>query len=378
MSHEVDSASDNDVITGHADAGADSDVSASSPQEQAQEQESKHERPRRSMRYGSLVAGGLASIAIAGLALVWWQTARRDDSLASAAEATRATLRSVQDSVSALDDRIETLADAADAGRRRIDALSERLAPIPDQLAETQQRLDSLQGGSFEARARWLRAEAEYYLALANTELVLAEHWETAIAALELADDRLRAIADPGLADVRTLIADELIALRSVRLPDIDGLAFSIGRLAERVSDLPLRAELPSSYEDGTSADTSEPGLARLWSSIKGAMASLIRVERRTEQVPPALSSAERALVRRQLSVELHLARLALVERRAEAFSSSIERARQILEQDFDRSAEEIASALVLLEELGDVNAAPRKPDISGSLRALRSMTGDD
>jgi hypothetical protein len=36
-----------------------------------------------------------------------------------------------------------------------------------------------------------------------------------------------------------------LLALRSLRLPDIEGIVFGLGRLAGRADDLPLRSDPP-------------------------------------------------------------------------------------------------------------------------------------
>ena len=107
-----------------------------------------------------------------------------------------------------------------------------------------------MQGGSFDARGDLLRSEAEYYLTIANTELTLAGNWENEVTALELADGRLAELADPRLAPVREAIAAEVQAVEAVRLPDVEGLIFSLSRLADRVDDLPLRADLPTNFAD--------------------------------------------------------------------------------------------------------------------------------
>jgi uncharacterized protein HemX len=253
--------------------------------------------------------------------------------------------------------------------------LGERLDGLPGRFVALEERLDAIQGGSFDARGNLLRAEAEYYLTVANSELALVGDIENAVVALELADGRLAELASPELAPVREAIADELLALRSLRLPDIEGIVFSLGRLAARAEELPLRADLPQSLaSDGAAALEAEPGLGRLWLAIKGTLLDLVRVERREEPVPQALSAAERALSRRQLQVELELARIAALRADKQAFRSGLDMAILILERDFEADTPEVEGARILLAEMRGFDVDPVLPEIGRSLNLLRDL----
>ena len=105
-----------------------------------------------------------------------------------------------------------------------------------------------------------------------------------------------------------------------------------------------------------------EPGFGRLWLAIKRTLLDLVRVERRDEPVPQALSAAERALARRQLEVELELARIAALRGDEQAFSSGLEMAIAILQRDFDASAADVEGALALLGELRSFDIDPSGP----------------
>jgi uroporphyrin-3 C-methyltransferase len=153
---------------------------------------------------------------------------------------------------------------------------------------------------------------------------------------------------------------------------------FSLGRLAGRADELPLRAELPLSLTaDPDDAVNAEPGLGRLWRAIKGTLLDLVRIERRDEPVPQALSTADRALSRRQLEVELELARIAALRRDEQAFVSGLEMAIEILRRDFDAESADVEGALALLGELRGFDIDPDKPDISGSLNLLREQRNE-
>jgi uncharacterized protein HemX len=323
----------------------------------------------------SSVALLLAFMAIVVAAMMWWQYRQfyvsldaTDAAAAVALERVRADQRALQDRVADTNEDIVTL--------RQLDtSFGERLEALPGRFVALEQRLDAVQGGSFAARGDLLRVEAEYYLTVANTELTLVGDLETAVTALGLADGRLAEIGAPELAPVREAIAGELLALRSLRLPDIEGVVFSLGRLAARADELPLRADLPLNLtERNTETLDAEPGLGRLWVVVKSTLLDLVRIERRDEPVPEVLSAAERALSRRQFELELELARIAALRGDEQAFRSGIDVAVAILERDFDGDTAEVEGARRLLREVRAFDIDPDLPDISGSLNLLREL----
>jgi uncharacterized protein HemX len=323
----------------------------------------------------SSVALLLAFMAIVVAAMMWWQYRQfyvaldaTDAAAAVALERVRADQRALQDRLTDTNEDVAML--------RQLDtSFGERLEALPGRFVALEERLDAVQGGSFAARGDLLRVEAEYYLTVANTELTLVGDLDTAVTALGLADTRLAEIGAPELAPVREAIAGELLALRSLRLPDIEGVVFSLGRLAARVDELPLRADLPRSLAERSAATLdAEPGLGRLWLAVKSTLLDLVRIERRDEPVPEVLTAAERALSRRQLELELELARIGALRGDEQAFRSGIDVAVAILERDFAGDTAEVEGARMLLREMRAFDVDPDFPDISGSLALLREL----
>ncbi|HET7132485.1 MAG TPA: uroporphyrinogen-III C-methyltransferase [Gammaproteobacteria bacterium] len=320
---------------------------------------------------------GVISIAVAGM--LWWQYRQfyvsldqTDNATAASLERVRAEQRGIQDALDAAKDDLATL-------RQQNASVGERVDALPGRFADLERRLDAVQGGSFDARANLLRSEAEYYLTVANTELTLAGDWDNAITALELADGRLAELADPRLAPVREAIAGELLAVRSVRLPDVEGLVFSLGRLAARADELPLKADLPTNFKDrAEQVDDAEPGLERMWLALKHTLLGIVRVERRDTPVEHALSAAERLLGRRQLEVELTVAQTAVLRAQPQVFKTAVGTAIDLLQRDFDVQSADVDGALALLTEMRDMDVEPRRPDLSGSLNLLRTIQAGD
>lgn len=317
---------------------------------------------------------GLISITVAGM--LWWQYRQFYVSLDQTDTATALSLERIRAEQRALQDDLKDAGEDVDLLRQLNASMGERVDAVPGRLVQLEQRLDAVQGGSFDARGNLRRSEAEYYLAVANTELALVGNWENAITALELADGRLAEIANPELAPVREAIAGELLTLRSMRLPDVEGLVFSLGRLAARADTLPLRADLSASLAAGAVAESeAEPGLARLWVAIQRTLLGLVRIERRDDPVPQALSAAERLLVRQQLTIELEVARIAALRAQGQAFQSALDTAIAILQREFAVDSGEVEGALALLREMRGLAIDPERPNISGSLNLLRSQS---
>ena len=306
---------------------------------------------------------------------LWWQYRQfyvaldqADAESAVSIQDVRATLRSVEDRIRLLQEADELAGDTA----RELDR---RLQELPGRFQALEQRVNAVQGISDDARRRWIRAEAEYYLALANTELMLGGRWQGAMDALELADARLRELGNPALGGVRQLISEELQALRAVRLPDVEGLSYSLGRLAERVESLPMPVAAPTSFATEEEAlQDAEPGLSRIWLSLKQAVTGMISIERTEVPSYRALTAEEQALVRRQLELELEMARLGLLRAQTDVFRISLSAAGALLTREFDNSDPTVESAIALIEDMSRLDVDPARPDISGSLNLLREL----
>ena len=322
-----------------------------------------------------VLALAFAFFAASTSGFLWWQYRQfyvaldqADNESAVSIQDVRATLRSVEDRIQLLQEADERAGDAA----RELDR---RVQELPGRFQALEQRVNAVQGISDDARRRWIRAEAEYYLALANTELMLGGRWQSAIDALELADAKLRELGNPALGGVRQLISEELQALRGVRLPDVEGLSYSLGRLAERVESLPMQVAAPTSFATGEQAlQSAEPGLSRIWLSLKQAVTGMISIERNEIPSHRALTAEEQALVRRQLELELEMARLGLLRAQTDVFRISLSTASALLTREFDNADPTVESAIALIEDMSRLDVDPTRPDISGSLNLLRGL----
>lgn len=301
------------------------------------------------------------------------------DSLREQGETRRRAFTALEDTLSREVSRLrensdQELARLRESTSRDIQRLREDLEQWPVRLADLEDSVASLRGVSDDARRRWLRAEAEYFLNIANTELALTADVERAVRALELADARLRQADEPALAPVRAEIARELTQLAAVPRVDRAGISLRLASLAEQVDDLPLPQPAPGVFtgDRPLSPDDAEPGLERALAALRQALSGMLSVRRDDAPLTPQLAPAEVFFLRRNLELQIENARLALLQRETELYRDHLQSAMRWLEAWFDPEHPAVASVQSSLEELAGLDVAPSLPTANGALRRLR------
>lgn len=332
-------------------------------------------RGRKVLWFTLILTLGVALGAASATGLLWWQQRQSEAAMVRADSAAALSVDEIRGAVESLEEDVGTLRRS---GAAQLEA-SVRFGANVDELSirfeALQSRVDDFQGISGDARRRWLLAEAEHYLGLGSAELSLGGHWETATVALELADDALRQLADPAFSRVRQQISADLQTLRSADLVDVEGLSYTLSRLAGRVDELPMGPAVPGNLiAEPQGLEDLESGWNRVWLSIRGAISGMISVERSDAPESPALTAREQSLIRRQLELELEMARLGLLRNQSQIFRAAVETAADLLTRHFDVSGQAVQSAAALLEEMAQLDIEPARPDISGSLSLLREL----
>ncbi len=297
-----------------------------------------------------------------------------------------ATLQTLRQSVATIEQRIAQLAASDDVVESDVDALERRfqqqltaIESVPGRVASIERSMSTLRSISTGARDAWLLAQAEYYLQIANAELQLANNAEVAEKALELADERLLTISDPGLTDVRRTLSAELRALQSMRKPDIAGAAVTLASLARVVDGLPIRRQLLTKQPEGADdpdnvdADTEElSGADRALATLLDAFDEIVSVRRTDEEAVPLIAPEAVYFLRANLSLQLQAARLALLQRDQTVFGQSLDDAEVWLREYYDMESTPVRGALATIDEVRTDMLLEPAPDISESLRLLR------
>jgi len=289
-------------------------------------------------------------------------------------------------------------ADTARAGvlddlRARLDGVAQRLGQqasgrsgIEDRISELSSRqrqldesLDNLYRRQKHENIDWAVAEIEHLMVIAQHSVALQKDTDTALAALNAADDRIRDLGDPGLLPVRRQLAADINALNSVADVDISGLSLYLADLAERVESLPLQERAVSLQDEQGGAraaatqDDSGPAWKRLLSGVWQEVKSLVVITRSDKSGQALLMPEEKYFLYQNLRLQLESARASVFRRDTANFHASLELIIDWLQEYFDTDSSAVNNVVQSLGEMGRLDLSPDLPDISSSLESLRA-----
>ncbi|MCU7905242.1 MAG: uroporphyrinogen-III C-methyltransferase [Candidatus Thiodiazotropha sp. (ex Epidulcina cf. delphinae)] len=267
----------------------------------------------------------------------------------------------------------ETFAELAGQLMEEQEASRQRGTRFYRSLAEIQTRLGGREG-------EWRVAEAEYLMRVANHRLTLTGDHATALDALKAADERLNVSGDPGWAEVRERLAEEITGLTA--LPEIDtvGISAELTALADRVDRLPLRDEgvvqIPTRKDDtDTTASVEHQGfnLERLLDDLWQGFKSMMVIRHHDRPVSAMLPPEQHYFLMQNLRFKLETAKAALMGRNQPIYRENLHAAAEWVEGYFEVADPGVSGFRDQLLELAGRRIAPVLPDISASLRVLQA-----
>jgi uroporphyrin-III C-methyltransferase len=225
--------------------------------------------------------------------------------------------------------------------------------------------------------SRWMVAEAEYLMRLADRQLRLERDVSAAIYALQSADQRLEETGDPQWVEVRRVLAGEISALQALQLPDLGALAERLNALVRRVDELTLAApsgaaEVGEAPAQITPREGFEGLLERGWIEIK----SLMTIRRHDLPVRAAFPPSQRFYIYQNLRMQLELARSTALRGDQGGYEAAIDKARSWLDDFFAPDLSPTPTFRAELQSLRGPRLTPRLPDVAASLNLLQSRLG--
>jgi uroporphyrin-III C-methyltransferase len=313
----------------------------------------------------------LAFAAAGGAALTWWELGQQRKTANDSVEEIRRTVAASDRRLGEQEERLAELNREADERRRELDGLDA-------ELRDARARLETIAREEAGPERAPTFAELEFLLLLANRELTLANNPRVALAALREADDRIAQLEDPGLAQARAALNDEIAAVEVVASIDLDGIALRIASLSRRVEGLPLRASLAPPPEGRPDDGAEEAGWQRLLGRMRDVGAGLFRIRRTDAPAAPLLSPNESFFLYRNIELDLKSARLAVLTRDLENYVESLASARRAVQAYFETDDEGVQSLLAAIEDLEGREIAPQWPEIRRSLELVRAAGAAD
>jgi uroporphyrin-3 C-methyltransferase len=267
----------------------------------------------------------------------------------------------------------ETLKAAQDNLRdaqAKISLLENRLAESQSQQAA----LEALYRELAPSRDEWALTEVEQVLLLASQQLQVSGNVSSALAALQVADQKLQRLDRPQFVPLRRAIGRDIDRLKAVPFVDVPGLSLRLDQAIAAVDTLPFAMEerLPAPSQDAAPKD--EPSWRRFlreaWAEIRG----LVRIENLDRPEAPLLTPQQQYFLRENLKLRLLAARFDLVFRDQANFRADLGAADAWLRKYYDTRAKSVQSLLTLLKELRSTDMTIELPALAGSLDAVRVL----
>jgi len=264
--------------------------------------------------------------------------------------------------------------------RQQIDHLKENQKILTEAIRKASQHLSK-------SRVNWVMAESEQLMIIANQRLQLAGDIDTAATALEIADQRLRDLADPDLTPVRKILVKEIQTLKSAERADIAGIALRLSALADSVESLPLSLEFQQLTKlqkqkqvekltkqekaQGTVRNQPKGFFSELWEDIM----SVISIRTNVESYKPLLPPEQQYFLRENLRLLILGAQQAALRADHNTYRSNLKSARRWAREYFDTRSQPLSHMIKELDTLGKATLATAKPNISGSLKEIRKVS---
>lgn len=221
--------------------------------------------------------------------------------------------------------------------------------------------------------AAWKLAEVEYLLTIANHRLLMQRDTVGALELLALSDQVLEDLDDFRFHEVRTLLADEQLALRTFEYPDTQGVFLRLEAVKGSIDNLPIRLPEYTARDPDPSLETAEDG--SMVDAFLHRLDGLVRFRRHEDEaIRPLLRPAEAEYLEQHLRLALERAQLAVLRGDQSIFEASLRAARDRLHRFVDPGRSAVVETLAELDALQRIDLEVAPPDIAASLARLREL----
>jgi len=220
------------------------------------------------------------------------------------------------------------------------------------------------------SQREWKLAEAEYLLRIANHRVLMQQDTQGALVLLQAADQIIEELDDFALHQVRSRLADEIMALRQVPRDDLQGVYLAIEAVKAGLDELTFAT--PDYLQEQTQPEED----ATVWEQLTEQLSQFIRVRTlgTDETVSPLLAPQEEHYLELNLRLALEQAQLAALKRHQAVYEHSLQNAKTWLARYMDPQDPATIALLDELETLLQAELAHPLPDVSGSLNELLAI----
>ena len=199
------------------------------------------------------------------------------------------------------------------------------------QMLEQIERLEKrLAQFSLRSPEDWLFYEANYLVQLAGFKLYLKRDFETALALLASADDRLLQLADPALIPLRAAISQDMATIDALPNIDFNGVSLALTSLIGQIEKMQVQSVVLAKAEEGTEHELTnslgdwQQNLENSWINFRD---NFVTIQRRNTEIEPLLSPNEKWFLYQNVKTKLLHAQIALYRVQPELYRTTLNQA---------------------------------------------------
>ena len=221
----------------------------------------------------------------------------------------------------------------------------------------------------------WLLAESDYLLNNALHKLIIDDDVETAIALLQVADETLSKIDNPGVIAVRAAINSDLKRLFAVNNVDQDEIMQHLSSLANQVDNLEL---LDIGTSEGKETDNVSDSVVdwktNLKKSIDSFFDNFIHITKVNDNNKELLAPNQEIYLRENIRLRLQIAIIAVSRQQNTLYKQSLEMVSTWIRSYFDTANPEVQQYLTTLDNLSQQSININIPNKLTSLELLDQL----
>ena len=263
-----------------------------------------------------------------------------------------------------------------------------KAAVVEAKLADTlgqQAQLRQLYEQMALSRGDAMLGDVENAVMIASQQLQLGGNVQSALLALQDADQVLSRSNQPALIGLRRHLARDIERLKAMPLNDFAAAVSKLDAVIALADQLPLVADI--NLRERAELGVIEPARSGLlglpervartslqgWEGFVAEMRQLVRVQRLDQPEALLLSPDQRFFARENLRLLLLNARLNLLARNEALFRGDIERATRAIDRWFDLNQRPVVSALASMRQLQSTSLSLQMPSLAETAAAVRA-----
>jgi uroporphyrin-3 C-methyltransferase len=282
-----------------------------------------------------------------------------------------------------LEQQSRLLGDTVRDQQAKAAILEAKLAESLGQQAQLRQLYDQMA----RSRGELMLADVESSIMIAAQQLQLGGNVQSALLALQDAEQVLARSNQPSMIGLRRVLARDIERLKALPVADFAAAVSRLDALASVVERLPMVADATRNApaKPPTEPETpSSSGLLGLpervmrtgalgWDAFIAEMRQLVRVQRVDQPEALLLSPDQRFFARENLRLQLLNARLNLLARNQSLFRADVTRSLESLERWFDGTQPSVVSASNTLRQLQAAPLTLEMPSLAETIAAVRA-----